>query len=358
MTFINSFQKDDDLPGMKKAVVAFLHGGYWLIYLTLLALILGIICIQTRTTSFNLSSLFPLLVLCVAPNLISFYSFYLWLFPKFLARRKIPALVAFGVLVCFVAALSGVLLALVFFGFEQAIFADAREFSFLAASLFVIAAIHGAVALVVRGFVEWFEEIKLKEELARKNFETEIALVKSQINPHFLFNTLNNIDVLISKDQAKASEYLNKLSGILRYMVYETRAEKIPLAKELDYIEKYLELEKIRTANPDYIRFQTTGEADGFLIAPMILFPFVENAFKHTENKKNSNSIRIRVSMEKDKLVFECGNSYQTNSKAKQDFGGLGNELIRKRLALLYPKKHFLEIADADEIYQVKLTLL
>lgn len=358
MTFINSFQKDGDLPEMKKAVIILLHGGYWLIYLMLLALILGIVCIQMRKISFDWLSLFPLLVLCVAPNFISFYTFYFWLFPSFLARRKIPALVICGVSVCLVAALSGVLFALVFFGFKQAIFADVREFSFLTASLFVIAAIHGAVALVIRGFVAWFEEIKLKEELSRKNFETEIALVKSQINPHFLFNTLNNIDVLITKDAAQASEYLKKLSGILRYMVYETRREKIPLTKELDYIEKYLELEKIRTANPDYIRFQTTGEANGFFIAPMILFPFVENAFKHTENKKSANSIRIRVAIEKDKLVFECENSYQANSEAKSDVGGLGNELIKKRLALLYPEKHALEIADDGEIYKVKLTLL
>src|ERR1044071_687955 len=116
----------------------------------------------------------------------------------------------------------------------------------------------------------------------------ELALIKSQINPHFLFNTINNIDVLIAKDSAKASEYLNKLSGILRYMIYETRNEKISLAGELDYIEKYLELQKIRTANPDYVNFQISGEANNLKIAPMILFPFIENAFKHTENKKNS----------------------------------------------------------------------
>lgn len=351
-------RQDKELPEMKKAVVALLHGGYWMIYLLLLALILGVVCIQTRKTSFDLPALFPLLVLCVAPNFISFYSFYLWLFPKFLARRKIPALVVCGVLVCFAAALSGVFLALVFFGFAQAIFADGREFLLLTASLFVLAAIHGAVALVIRGFLVWFDEIKLKEELRRKNYETELALIKSQIDPHFLFNTLNNIDVLIGKDARLGSAYLNKLSGILRYMVYETGAERIALAREIAYLEKYIELQKIRSINPDYVNFLIDGEAGNLTVAPMLFFPFVENAFKHTENKKNAHSIRIKLLIEGTRLVFECENSYQANGSRSQSFGGLGNELIKKRLELAYPEKHRLEINDAAGVYQVKLTLV
>ena len=90
----------------------------------------------------------------------------------------------------------------------------------------------------------------------------------------------------------------------------------------------------------------------------MILFPFIENAFKHTENKKNDHSIRIRVLIEKDKIVFECENSYQINRDKKQDFGGVGSELIKKRLMLIYLEKHSLEIADENGIYKVKLTLL
>lgn len=342
---------------MKTSLLVFIHSGYWLLYLLLLAVVFAIAQMQIRKTPPDFSSLFPLLVLCVAPNLVSFYTFYFLLFARFLARRKIFALISFGATASLVSALLDALLSLAFFGFEQAIFTDVREFFALTASLFVIAVIHGAIALIIRGFIVWFEEIKLKEELANRNFETELALIKSQINPHFLFNTINNIDVLISKDAAKASLYLNKLSGILRYMVYETKNEKIALAKELDYIEKYLELQKIRTVNPDYINFQVAGELQNLIVAPMILFPFIENAFKHTENKKSSNAIRIRVSIEKDKLVFECENSYQKMAVEKQDFGGIGNELIRKRLMLTYPKKHKLEIADTEGVYKVKLTL-
>ncbi|HEV8158952.1 MAG TPA: histidine kinase [Pyrinomonadaceae bacterium] len=266
-------------------------------------------------------------------------------------------MIIFGALFCLISAISGSLISLIFFGFEQAIFHDAREFFTLTASLFLIAVIHGGIALVIRGFITWYDEIKLKEELAQKSFEMELALIKSQINPHFLFNTINNIDVLINKDAGKASEYLNKLSDILRYMVYETKTEKISLAKELNYIEKYLELQKIRTSNPNYVNFEVTGNANNLTIAPIILFPFIENAFKHTENKKNSNSINIKVLIEKTKLVFECENSYQNNLQIQQHYGGLGNELIQKRLMLLYPDSHLLEIADNNGIYKLKLSL-
>jgi two-component system, LytTR family, sensor kinase len=351
-------KKDEALSGMNKTLIVLIHGGYWLIYLLLLAVIFAVAQMQIRKAAPAVPSLFPLLTLCVVPNLVSFYAFYSLLFTRFLVRRKILALVFGGAAVCLVSAFLGVLISLVFFGFEQAIFADAREFFFLTASLFVIAAIHGGTALVIRGFIAWYTEIKLKEELARKNFEMELALIKSQINPHFLFNTLNNIDVLITKDAPLASRYLNQLSVILRYMVYETGREKIALATELDYLEKYLELQKIRTVNPDYVNFQVTGAANNREVAPMIFFPFIENAFKHTENKKNSAAIRIKISIEKDKIVFECENSYQAGAGKKQDFGGLGNALVKKRLLLTYPEKHYLEITDAEGVYKVKLTLL
>lgn len=328
-------------------------------YLLLLSVILAIANIQLRKTSSlsNLLSLFPLIFLCVLPNLISFYSSYFFLFSKFLFHKKILSLIIFGSLVCLISALSGSFLSIFFFGLSQPVFADAKEFASLLATFVLVAGVHGAIALVIRGFITWYDEIKLKEELHKKNYEMELALIKSQINPHFLFNTINNIDVLISRDAARASDYLNKLSDIMRYMVYETNAEKISLSKELSYIEKYLELQKIRTSNPDYVSFKVEGDSNDFLIAPMILFPFIENAFKHTEDKKKSNSIKIKVSMEKNNLVFECENSYRKSFQQKQDFNGVGNELIKRRLMLIYPDNHRLDITDNDGIYKVKLTL-
>jgi len=336
--------------------VVLIHCGYWLIYLLLFSLILSVVGAQIRRPP-TLLLPFSLLVLCASPNLVSFYSFYFLLAPRFLERRKILALLIFGTSVCLISAVAGVLLSPAFFGFGQPVFSDAREFFSITASLFAVCAVHGGAALVIRGFVAWYDGLALKEELTRRTFETELALIKSQINPHFLFNTINNIDVLIAKHPALASEYLNKLSDILRYMVYETKAERIPLARELDYVGKYIELQKIRTANPGYVNFEVTGEANGSRVAPMILFPFIENAFKHTEGRKSSNSIRIKVEAAKHRLLFECENSYRAAAGEKPEFGGSGNELVRRRLALAYPGKHSLQVDDDGSVYQVKLTL-
>lgn len=341
---------------MKRTVVVLIHCGYWLIYLLLFSAVLAALAAQVRRPPPLLPPL-SLLVLCVLPNLAAFYTFYFLLAPRFLVRKKILGLLMFGAPVCLVAAAAGALLSPLFFGFGQAIFADAREFLSLTASLCAVCALHGGAALVLRGFVGWYDELALREELARRNFETELALVKSQINPHFLFNTINNIDVLITKDPALASDYLHKLSGMLRYMVYETRAERIPLSKELEYLGRYVELQRIRAANPGYVSFEVAGDVNDLSVAPMLLFPFVENAFKHTEGRKSSDAIRIKVAAGPKSLRFECENSYRPGPERGRDFGGLGNELIRRRLALTYPGRHALETDDDGATYKVKLTL-
>jgi two-component system, LytTR family, sensor kinase len=140
-------------------------------------------------------------------------------------------------------------------------------------------------------------------------------------------------------------------------MLYETKTEKIELSKELTYIEKYIDLQKIRTSNPNYVNYSVKGDANNLMIAPMLFIPFIENAFKHAENKKIENAINILIVIEKDKITFDCENNYTENNQADFAQSGLGNELIRKRLELLYPNKHTLEITDRNKTYKVKLIL-
>jgi two-component system, LytTR family, sensor kinase len=192
---------------------------------------------------------------------------------------------------------------------------------------------------------------------SKKNFDVEMALVKSQINPHFLFNTINNIDILIEKDAPMASSYLNKLSDIMRFMLYETKSEQIPLQKEWAYLEKYIELQKIRMANPDAVRYSLEGNVENVFIAPMIFIPFVENAFKYAEGVKENKTIHIKILIQNGVISFCCENKYKKIAFAKNEFGGLGNDLIIKRLELLYPNKHTLEIKDENDLYQVKLQI-
>jgi two-component system, LytTR family, sensor kinase len=182
-------------------------------------------------------------------------------------------------------------------------------------------------------------------------------LVKSQLDPHFLFNTINNIDILILKNATQASDYLNKLSDIMRFMLYETKTDRISLSSELEYIKKYIELQKIRTANSNYIKLSVTGTCEGKTIAPMVFIPFIENAFKHTTNKKLEHAITISISIEENVISFICENKYNTTSKKEQENNGLGNDLIQKRLNLIYPEKHKLNIINQNGLYSVYLVI-
>jgi LytS/YehU family sensor histidine kinase len=222
----------------------------------------------------------------------------------------------------------------------------------------IIGLISGMVALVIKGFITWFNEIKLKKALKEKNYEIEMALIKSKLDPHLLFNTINNIDALILIDAVEASNYLNKLSDIMRFMLYETMADKILLSQEIQYIEKYIALQKIRTANINYVHFVVTGIIGNKYIAPMVFIPFIENAFKHTNNKKLENAITVNIIIKEETIQLVCENKFDSRSSVKQTNSGLGNELIQKRLHLIYPEKHILEVHKNNELYSVNLTII
>lgn len=292
----------------------------------------------------------------ILPALFGFYTSYLVLFDRYLIKKKILKLFLSAIVICLISSI--VTEIIIYFTFHTT---GARwgtnDVIAIGLLLTFISIVNGTMALIVKGFINWFNDIKFKLELTRKNYEMELGLVKSQINPHFLFNTINNIDVLISKDATRASAYLNKLSDIMRFMLYETKPVKISLHKELAYIEKFIELQKIRTTNKHYVNYSIKGDPANFMIPPMLLISFIENAFKHAENKKVENAINIQLDIEKEKLVFECENAYNENPKITPEQSGLGSDLIKKRLALLYPEKHALEITNNNGMYKVALSL-
>jgi two-component system, LytTR family, sensor kinase len=348
---------------MKKSVIILIHIGYWALYLILILLILGMLNMgsQMKITSIIFTTQFLSLIVAFAiiPAVLGFYSFYILLFDKYLIQKKILLLFLFGILAAW---LSGLIAAtsmeiMSLFKLCTGIFNDGFDSAFaITNAMAIVALLNGGMGLLIKGFIKWFADIKLKEDLNKKNFDTELALIKSQINPHFLFNTINNIDILIEKNPVKASNYLNKLSDIMRFMLYETKTEKIALNKELNYIEKYIELQKIRTTNSEFVSYKIEGNTEGSFIAPMIFIPFIENAFKHAEGIKIGNAISIKIVINTDLIQFNCINKYVQNA-SKGENNGLGNELIKRRLALLYPNKHSLKINDDNFIYSVELDI-
>jgi len=344
---------------VSRKLVALLHGGYWSLYVLLLALMFVLMRLPGRAPVTSIPALLssPIAVLSIVPNVATFYASYWFLFSRFLARRRLAVLFPAGIGVCLAAAALGFSLLYAFFGSSQPVFASLTEVAGLGACLAVLASIHVTIALVMRGFVDWYGDIRVKEALTRKTHEMEVALVRSRLDPHFLFNTLNNVDVLISRDPALASDYLNKLSDIIRFVLYETRGDVIALAEELQYIEKYVALERIRTRSERYIVHTVTGDPHGLSIAPMTFIPFLENAFKHTEGLKSGEAIVSRVVISGHQVLFECANRHPSPADTVAEPGGLGNTLIRERLQLLYPGRHTLATGTTGGRYTVRLTI-
>lgn len=189
-------------------------------------------------------------------------------------------------------------------------------------------------------------------EMASQNLKNELNLLKTQLNQHFLFNTLNNIDSMIYYDPDRASRTVINLSGLLRYALYETNQERVPMFQELDYIRDYLEIFSIRMTPGNNIEFKTDGDYSKITIAPMLFLPFIENAIKFCD-RNYPKSIIISFSFKMMRVEFEAFNWKKIQHQPNP--AGLGILNIRRRLELLYPDKHTLSIEDDLTNFKVKL---
>lgn len=192
--------------------------------------------------------------------------------------------------------------------------------------------------------------------------EAELKLLKAQLNPHFLFNTLNNLYGLSVVKSDKLPNLMLKLSDLLRYSLYETSTIFVPLTKEITYLENYIALEKIRLEDKTDINFETSGNFIAVKIAPMLLIVFVENAFKHLGDlSDDSSSVKIKITENNGNINFSCTNtvdeSKQENHQLEKGKSGIGLQNAKKRLELLYPEKHNLHIQEKDNSYSVTLKL-
>jgi len=352
---------------MKKSFIILLHIGFWICYFVLIVIMLSVYyrsSMYASTPNSRMMIAFEnILLFAFTPSLFSFYLYYFLLFPRYLQQKKFLLSMLVGILISLFAAIIAYILHrfLIETGHVPDMDQGGRRGRSTAPRVILvmtaIGAICGMVALVIKGFITWFNEIKLKQALKEKNHEMELALIKSKLDPHLLFNTINNIDALIIKDAVEASEYLNKLSDIMRFMLYETMADTILLSQEIEYIEKYIALQKIRTANVNYVHFSVTGNVGNKMIAPMVFIPFIENAFKHTNNKKLENAITVKMIVTDENIQLVCENKFDLKAKIQQPNSGLGNELIQKRLQLIYPGKHILNVQKTTELYTVNLTI-
>ena len=217
------------------------------------------------------------------------------------------------------------------------------------------------LAMSIKLTRSWIRAKQRENLLEKEKLETELKFLRSQFNPHFLFNTINSIFVLINKNPTMASEALAKFSELLRYQLYECNEPEIPLRQEITYLENFIELEKLRRDTIDLeltVDIQEEFPAD-LMIAPFVLIPFIENAFKHVSQRKDeTNWIRMKASLNKNNLNFTIVNSISQQSSVAREvvqYGGVGLKNVQRRLDLMYAGKHQLNIEKNHDEFTVTL---
>ncbi|TKC04627.1 histidine kinase [Pedobacter polaris] len=343
---------------MKKTTINYLHVGYWLLVLVQTLLVsLGTGVLGT-TFDWRLFSqiVLPVKFLQVLSSAIFFYINYLFLIPVFLKKgnviKYLPSLIA--TLLIFTP---------LYYFLEQRLYPmigwksyDA-DLNFWFAVMITLSSnfINIFLAILLSYLMDWRTMRIQKEIIEKEQFKTELAFLKSQVNPHYLFNTINDIYALTQQQSAEAPNALLKLSELLRYMLRESDDQFVPLSKEIIYLENVIELQKIGQKGLSFVNFEVVGEVNKLKIAPLILINFVENAFKHgTFNKKN-NPINILIIIHEQLLHFQISN--QINHVKKDKTGGIGLVNVKRRLSLIYPEKHELTIHQLENEFIVDLKI-
>ncbi len=203
---------------------------------------------------------------------------------------------------------------------------------------------------------QWFKNERMKRNIENEKLASELAYLRSQINPHFLFNSLNSIYALSQKDNKKTSEALLKLSELLRYVLYETKKEVVPLEQEIDHLRHYINFQQLRLPENVTINIHQEGATAGKKIAPLLLIPFIENAFKHGISTHHHSYINIGIKLHKETLHFSIRNSLH-KEHASSPKEGIGLKNVSRRLELLYPNTHNLTIREEADHFIVKLQL-
>lgn len=196
-----------------------------------------------------------------------------------------------------------------------------------------------------------------RSELAESVLQSELKLLKNQVNPHFLFNMLNNANMLLKKDKGQASEVLFKLEDLLRYQINDSSREKVLLSSDIQFLNDYLNLEKIRRDHFVHI-IRTIGNIDEIKVPPLLFIIFIENAVKHNPDNENVSYVNIEFSIDGNKLRFVCENSKPDCQIQSNDSNGLGLRNIKRRLNLLYPDRHSLNITDEKTKYTIDLNII
>lgn len=327
------------------------------VYHTLLWLTLFLLLLSLNSSNQSLGFVILVEVANILFYALIVYFNLLYLIPHYLTEKKFQL---YGALLLGAAAVLTPIKTLVFYLFfsydtdAQSSLLEDQFFIFL--TLFVA----GGASTLTHIVTEWMRHQRERKELQTQTMQSELRFLKSQINPHFLFNTLNNLYALTLKKSDKAPEIVIKLSEMMRYMLYECNEKRVLLSKEVKYIRNYLDLEGLRQGKNVEIDFRVEGSIQHQKIAPLMFITFLENSFKHgLSHHLNQGFVHIRLKAEGRHLEFFIENSKpdQLPQPERRKVGGIGLVNVRRRLNLLYPEQHELKITESPNSYAVSLTL-
>ena len=326
---------------MKKYLEATIHVLIWgVAYFLILNSVNTLVDFRKDEGPFWLAILFGMLM-----NQLIFYATAFFIVPRFLRLKKIVlliiVLISVFVLINLFESFIDYYWLVGFFSSESESFQS--YFSYNSISSFFILLLGLSYALVK----SWFQSEKLKRVLYEEKLTTEMAFLKAQINPHFLFNVLNSFYAKALKNNVpELADGISKLAELMRYMVYETNEESVPLEKEIHHLKKFIQVYQLRIAEDDdvFINFAIKGAVENVQISPMLLIPFVENAIKHGIDTKTKSIIDISLEVTKKTLSYKVTNTmHQAVYGLKDGASGFGLDNLKKRLSILYPNTHMLE---------------
>ncbi len=304
---------------------------------------------------FNLTIIFVKFLL----EVLYCYAGIYWLLPKYLMKENY---VAFGAGFLFISLLDNALLHLFLYWFLPS--ALYPGFFVIAQSIFgnFITWLSFPICILLIAYKmlkNWYLKEEEKNALTLGNTNAELLLLKAQVHPHFLFNTLNNIYSFTLYKSPLAGELVAKLSHIIRYMTKECDRDLVPLSKEIKILNDYIGLEKIRYGNRLDLQVEINGDAENKLIAPLLMIPFIENSFKHGASRMLEHPwIKLNINIEEEKLHFQLSNSKPAAALNPNGKGGLGLNNVKRRLELLYPTSHQLTIKSEEIVFSVEMVVV
>ncbi len=344
---------------------ACIHLAFWLFSLWMLNMSLAYENVEVLETDGVLKEsrtfdyrLFPMIFIVLVGKMILVYGNIFYIFPKCIKEKNWKKMGFMALALAAVVFLLELSLAYAWSFLDERIpVGDYLRFWKLNAILF---ACYYGISLAYALSIDWWQNEKIRQELIKENLRTELEYLKSQINPHFFFNTLNNLYALSERQKnTDLSTGIACLSDLMRYMLYDAKAEKVALEKEILHLKNIIEVNQLRYGEEDdyTVSLNVSGNIKSKSIAPLIFAPFVENAFKHGIEFNKPSFIKIEIEANDDCILFEVINSNYNKSNDEHKHTGIGLKNVKRRLELIYPETHKLIIENKPDTFIVKLSI-